>query len=121
MIVLTTSSQSLRVLAPDVTSETLHLMAVYSDVLPQVTESLQRRASQLTSTSTSTTLLVLAAPAGQGIVRNIEQFTAHNGTVTTATVTLKIVDGAVERLLVTKELLSSQSLFYEHGTGWQIV
>ena len=121
MIVLTTSSQSLRVSAGDVSSAALHCVAVYFDQLPQAQESIQRRATQFTSTSTTANATAVAAPLANSIVRNIEQFTAHNATATTATVRIRIVDGAVERHLLSTSLLSGTSAIYEHGTGWQVL
>lgn len=121
MIPLTTTSQSLQFSAADVSSVGLYTTAVYFDHLQQATEASQRRATQFASTSTANATIALSAPAAAGIVRNLEQFTGHNATATTATVLLKIVDGSIERLQVKQELLPGESLVYEHGNGYQIV
>ena len=134
MILLTTTSQSLRFTAVDVSSVGLYTTAVYFDQLPQAAEARQgdglshipqvptlRRATQFASTSTSTATLALSAPAAQGIVRNLELFKAFNDTTTTATVKLTILDGAVNRFQTEQPLLTKQTLVYEHGNGYQVL
>ena len=121
MIVLTTTSQLLRVSAGDVSSSALQCTGVYFDQLPQSLASIQRRANQFSSTSTSANISAVSAPSADNIVRNIEHFTAHNATSTTATIRIRIVDGALERHLVSTALTSGQSAVYEHGTGWQVL
>lgn len=134
MIPLTTTSQSLRFTALDVSSVGLYTTAVYFDQLQQAQEARQgdglshisgvptlRRATQFASTSTSTATLALSAPAAQGIVRNLELFAAYNATATTATCELTILDGAVNRFQTQQALLTKQTLVYEHGNGYQVL
>ena len=121
MIPLTTTSQVLLTSAGDVTSAALHCFAVYFDQLPQTIEAVQRRTTGFTSTSTSANVTTVTAPSVNGIIRNIEHFTAHNATATTATVRIRILDGATERALLSTSLLSGKSVVYEHGTGWQVL
>jgi hypothetical protein len=118
VIVLNTTSQSFRVAATDVSSARVYLTAVYFDTLPQSAETKERRTNQMTSTS-SAAVVVAVSSAGVGMVRNIENFTAHNGTLTSATLDLGIVDGAVTTFQLKQTLTTGQSLVYEHGTGWQ--
>lgn len=121
MIPLNTTSQVLLASAGDVTSAALHCFAVYFDQLPQSVEQAIRRATTFISTSTTANVTSVNAPSGDNIVRNIEHFTAHNGTTTTATVRIRVLDGAIERQLVSTALTSGQSAVYEHGTGWQVI
>ena len=121
MIALNTTSQVLLTSAGDVTSAALHCYAVYSDQLPQTIEAIQRRATRFISTSTTANVTSVTAPAADGIIRNIEHYTAHNATATTATVRIRILDGATERALLSTALLSGKSVVYEHGTGWQVL
>lgn len=122
MIPLTATSQSFRLTAADVTSAGLDLTAVYFDQLQQASDMQPpRRATRLTSTSSAAVVIAVSSPAADGIIRNIEHFTAYNGTTTTATPELKIVSGAVTTVLIKQALTTGKSLVYEHGTGWQVL
>lgn len=122
MIVLTTTSQTLQAVLSASTSTTqLDSTAVFYDSLPQITERLQRFASQLANTLNTTDVAIVSAPAADGIARNITNLTIYNRDVTTATLTVKIDDAGSEKIQVKQTLAVGESLVYEHGTGWQIL
>ena len=122
MIVLQTTSQSLRAtLAAGVSTTPLDLTAVYFDYLPQRTETQQRFASQEEKVSSATVTTMVAAPAADGIVRNITNVTGYNADVTSATLTITKLAGAVSTIQVKQILTTGQTVVYEHGTGWQVL
>lgn len=121
MIVLQASNQTLQaVLGGNVTTSQLDVACVYFDQLPQSTTSEPRRTHKLTATNNTTDVTIVAAP-GDGIVRNISNVTVFNDDTVAATVTVKIDDNGTEWVLVEQALAASESLVYEHGTGWQIL
>lgn len=122
MIVLATTSHTLRAtLTVGVSTTPLDLTAVYFDYLPQTTETQQRFASQEEKVSSATVTTMVAAPGADGIVRNITNLNVYNRDVTTATVTLLKLAGAVSTIQVQQTLTTGKTLVYEHGTGWQVL
>ena len=122
MIVLQTTSQTLRAtLAAGISTTPLDLTAVYFDYLPQKMDTQQRFASQEEKVSSATVTTMVAAPAADGIVRNITNLNVYNRDVTSATLTLLKLAGTVSTLQVKQTLTTGQTLVYEHGTGWQVL
>jgi len=79
-----------------------------------------RRAPQFTVLSGTTETDILASP-GQGIVRHIDSITIFQDDTVNATVTVVIDDNATNRVLVKHTLTPDQTMFYEHGYGWDII
>ena len=120
MIVLQTATASLKaVLAASTSTTQLHLTGIYYDYLPQRTDSQPRYALSVSTTLNLTAVSVVLAPGDDNIVRNIQSVTVYNADVTSATVTVKIVDGSSDTTLKKHTLTTGQSLVYEHGMGWQ--
>lgn len=79
-----------------------------------------RYTSTISTTNGTTDVTIVAAPGQVGTTRNIDGIIVYNGDSVSATVTIKIDDGGTETTLINKTLTSAQSLFYEHGVGWQV-
>jgi hypothetical protein len=123
MIVLQTTSQSLRAVLTASTSTTqFDLTAIYFDYLPQRTDTNPRNALSVTTTLNLTSVTLVPAPAADGIVRNISNVFSNNADVTTQTLIIKLVDGAAEKIQVKRMLSTGQTLQYEHGgAGWSVL
>lgn len=121
MIVLQASTQKLQaVLGGNVTTTQLSVTTVFYDHLQQRTDTTQRNAHKVTTTNNTTDVDIVAAPA-DSVVRNISNVTVYNKDSAAATVTVKMDDDGTETILVSQSLAASESLIYEHGTGWQIL
>lgn len=118
MIVLDTSTKKLEiVLAGSVTTSQLEINAYYFDQFPQQ-QSQPASGHKATQSNNTTDVTVVAAPALQGIRRNVHTFSCYNKDTASAIVTVKVDDGGTERILVKQTLNSGDSLNYEHGAGW---
>lgn len=111
----------------------IRLSGVHTTTAPKVTVSYydvrstekldnsEYRYNSTTSTTNGTTdVTIVAAPGQVGTTRNIDGIIVYNGDTVSASVTIKIDDGGTETTLINKTLTSAQSLFYEHGVGWQV-
>lgn len=123
MIVLQTTSQTLRVsLATSTSTTQWNLMAVYYDYLPQRSDQVQRFTSHLTTTFNTTEVLAVPAPGADGIVRNITNLNAYNADVSSfAAIIYKIDTGGVGTPLKKQNVSTGQSIWYEDGRGWEVL
>lgn len=122
MIVLTTTTEILQAtLGGGVSTTALDLMVVFWDYLPQVTETKQRNADQTGKISSATVSTMLAAPGVPGVVRNVQTIFAYNADVTSATLKINKLSGAVSTIIKQQVLTTGQTLTYEDGFGWQVL
>jgi len=123
MIRLDTTTKKLEIkLGGAHTTTAPKVTVTYYDVrsVEKLDNSEYRHTSTNTTTNGSTDVTICAAPAQVGTTRNIDGIMVYNADSVNATVTIKFDDGGTEYPIINKTLSSAQSLFYEHGAGWQV-
>jgi hypothetical protein len=78
-------------------------------------------ATTLSRTSGATPVTICAAPAVQGVVRNVRYVCVQNADSGSVTVTIRIDDGGTDYPQYAQALASTKTLVYEHGQGWQVL
>lgn len=126
MIVLQVSSQKLEALLAASTSTTpLDITVVYYDQprkqnvnTPSVY--LPFYVSQESTISSATVTTICAAPI-DGVSRCITAIFGYNRDVTSATLTIDKNLGNASTLIKKHTLTTGQTLWYEHGDGWEVL
>ena len=122
MIYLDSTTRVLQaVLAGAVTANQLEVTTFFFDYLPQSTTTLRRGATKVTATNSTTDVTIVAAPAVNGIIRNIHTIFIQNKDTASATVTVKLDDSGTETLFVKQALAVGESLVYEDQNGWSVL
>ena len=111
------------VLAGAVTTNQLDIVVCGYDVPAQTKPDFSeyRGFMQVSSSNSTTDADICAAPVSQGVVRNLEYIGVYNKDTVSATVTIKLDDGGTEHILRKKQLLTTESLIWTRGAGWQVV
>jgi hypothetical protein len=117
MIILDATTKSLKiVLAGAVAATQLPVVAHYTDI----TTTAYTPGSNDTVTNSTTVVEFVAAPAAS-TQRHVESISVYNVDTAAATVTIQYVSTGGTRQIIKVVLLTLEQLFYEDGTGWQII
>lgn len=125
MIYLDTSTKSLQVVcATNVSTTQADVVVHYFDVPKREKKDFSHYlgASFVTTTSNSTHITALPAPQAN-VTRCIEALSVYNADVSTAPLRflVKIDDATVKKTLINQALITTETLAYNHGAGWQIL
>jgi len=117
MLILDAVTKSLKiVLAGAVATTQLPVTAHYTDI----TTTAYTPGSNDTVTNSTTAVEFVAAPAAS-TQRHVESISVYNVDTASATVTIQYVSAGGTRQIIKVVLLTLEQLFYEDGTGWQII
>lgn len=78
-------------------------------------------AIQVSTSNNTTDVDICNAPGVNGTTRDVSHISIYNADTGNVTVTVKMDDGGTEHILVKQQLLTTESLVYEHGMGWQVL
>jgi hypothetical protein len=125
MISLTSPSQKLQaVLAGSVSANQCQIYVRFKDVPAQTKSTFEdyKGAVQVATSNNTTDVDICAAPSAlNNTCRDIDHISIYNADTGNVTVTVKLDDSGTETILVKQQLLTTESLVYEHGSGWQIL
>jgi hypothetical protein len=124
VIVLDKTTRTLEIgLGGAVATAEPYVTVCYYDVPAQerVGYSEYQSATTLARTSGATPVTICAAPAVQGVVRNIRHICVQNADSGAVTVTIRIDDSGTDYPMYAQSLASTKTLVYEHGQGWQVI
>lgn len=71
-------------------------------------------------TNGTTTVTLLAAPS-QNNIRNVTSISIYNADTASKRVIVKYDISNTERIIINQTLLTTETLHYEHGSGWQVI
>lgn len=121
MIVLHVSSHKLEAaLAAGVSTTPLDITVVYYDQLRQTQAVPTLFASQESTVSSATVTTICNAP-GEGTTRNVVTIFGYNRDVTSATLSIDKNLATASTFYKTATLTTKQTLWYEHGDGWEVL
>ena len=121
MIILDLTTRKLEiVLAGAVTANQLQITVTYFDQTPKQSD-LTKIFTAVSASNSTTDATILAAPPEINVIRNVKTITVYNKDTASATPTIKIDDSGTETILVKQVLLTTETLHYEDGSGWQII
>jgi hypothetical protein len=114
MIRLDNTNRSLQaVLAGTIATNQLNVTTSYADA----TTASFAGATTAINTNNTTAVTIAAAPA-LSVVRTIDSVTVFNADTVSATVTIRYNDNGTIYPIVRTTLLTGETLFYTHGSGW---
>lgn len=121
MIVLHVSSHKLEAtLAAGVSTTALDITVVYFDRPRQTQPSEPLFASQESNVSSATVTTICNAPA-EGVTRNIVTIFGYNRDATSATLSIDKNLATASTFYKKATLTTGQTLWYEHGDGWEVL